>query len=293
MPVLSRRFIPYAVACAAALGLTLTIGGAGLALAAAGGPQPGTPNNAPSGSGKALAAPALANPVMAAGSETKLITVAPCRIIDTRMPGAGGPLIAASRAFTADGPYTAQGGNAAGCGIPTTGLTAVLINVGALSYAGAAGWVKGWAVGATEPNASLVNYNKSGPIANMVTLPVNTSGDFNLKTLAKAHVYVDIAGYYVKPLYASIDGQGGTATVSGGVESGLVSVVRSGVGSYQLTFERNVTACVAVATDFLFTSVHEISIDSTFSGDSTIYVQVKNSSTGADEDTLFHVSLTC
>src|SRR5665648_119785 len=136
MPALSRRFTRYAVAGAAALGLPLTVGGVGLA------------SSGDSANGAAVpptrAQVMAASPAMAAGSETKLITVAPCRIIDTRVTGAGGPLIAATRAFTADGPYTTQGGNAAGCGIPTTGVTAVLVNVGAISYAGAYGYVKGW-----------------------------------------------------------------------------------------------------------------------------------------------------
>ena len=114
-----------------------------------------------------------------------------------------------------------------------------------------------------------------------------------MKTNASAHVFVDIAGYYVQPLYASIDGTDVDATVWADVASGLVSVTKTTVGEYELTFSRNVTACVALATDYLFTPVHEISTDSDFSQDSTVFVSVKNSSTGEPEDTIFHIALTC
>ncbi len=48
----------------------------------------------------------------------------------------------------------------------------VQINLGAISYSRGKGWVKAWAAGTTEPLASLVNYDTTGPIANMVTIPV-------------------------------------------------------------------------------------------------------------------------
>src|SRR5579862_3395831 len=56
------------------------------------------------------------------------VPVTPCRVIDTRVPGAGGPLVAAKpRSFVLRGPhrnyldpapFPNQGGQATGCGIP-------------------------------------------------------------------------------------------------------------------------------------------------------------------------------
>ncbi len=270
----------------------IALAGAALLLAgtaganAAGGPQPG------SGQGKArVAAAALANPVTTPGSEVKFIAVLPCRILDTRNTSKA--LTSTERVFSAVKPYSAQGGRGAGCGIPANAV-ALQLNLGAISQGGAAGWVKGWSTGDLEPNASLVNYDPSGPVANMVVLPLSGVATFSLKTNRTAQVFADVAGYYVKPLYATIDAEDGlTASVYFGISSGLVGVTRVGVGNYELTFDRNVSNCVPAATDLLFDGARTISADAAFSGDSVVAVSVKNSSTGAPEDTVFNLSLTC
>jgi hypothetical protein len=224
---------------------------------------------------------------MAGGSEAQFITVAPCRIIDTRV--AGGMLASTARNFKAVAPYAAQGGAAAGCGIPA-GITAVQVNVGAISQLSSAGYVKGWATGATEPHASLVNFDKSGPTANMVTVPVNGSGNFTLKTSGKAHLFVDIAGYYVKPLYVSLTPGG---AVYAGISSGVVSTTHPSTGFYTVTFNRNIRSCAAVGSDMIFSGTRDISPDVTNNADAnTVNLQVTNSS-NANEDTFLTLSLTC
>ncbi|HEY5031270.1 MAG TPA: hypothetical protein VIJ54_02260, partial [Actinomycetes bacterium] len=231
--------------------------------------------------------PLIVSPAIAAGSQAQFTGVAPCRIIDTRVTG--GVLVASSRVFTAVGPYSPQGGNAAGCGIPS-GIQSVLMNVGAQSYLGSNGYVKGWATGASEPLASLVNFNKSGPIANMVVVPVDATGHFTLKTAGSAQLYVDVAGYYLKPLYVAVTPAG---NVYGGISSGVVSTARSGTGSYTVTFDRNVRNCAAVGDDIIFAGSRDVSADVGFDADpSTVTVAVTNSS-DAPEDTYFTLSLTC
>lgn len=271
-------------AAVAAAGVALLVLGA--AGADAGGPQPGTERS------RSLAPRlALANPATAAGSELRFVAVAPCRIIDTRV--AGGRLTAAARTFdTTATSYAAQGGKAGSCNVSAV-ATAVQLNLGAISQSGSTSDLKGWATGTPEPTASLVNYNPSGPVANMVTVPVDTSGRLTLKTPGSAHVFADVAGYWVKPLYVSVDATTAPPTVHAGASSGFVGVVKDGTGSYRVTFDRNVSRCAPAATDYLFASVHEISVDSDFSLDSTVYVSVKNSATGAAEDTIFHLVLTC
>ena len=270
----------------------IALAGAALLLAgaaganAAGGPQPGTNAHRP-----ALAANALANPAMEPGSDLQFVSVEPCRILDTRK--AGGALHG-TRTFDASlASYASQGGKTSTCNISDVAM-AVQLNLGAISQANSTSDVKGWALGNAQPLASMVNYNPSGPVANMVTMPVDPLGQFNLQTPGTAHVFADVAGYYVQPMYATIDGTDGVnAVVYANVQSGLVSAVRTATGEYELTFSRNVTACVALATDYLFTPVHEISTDSDFSQDSTVFVSVKDSSTGTPDDTIFHIALTC
>jgi hypothetical protein len=279
MTAFPRRFTRLAIAGVVVVGLT-TAGGVSLAVAGDSSPNGHGAASTPS---KAL----IASPALAPGSQAQLINVTPCRIIDTRV--AGGVLVTSSRDFTAVGPYTSQGGNAAGCGIPA-GITSVLMNLGAMSQFSSAGFVKGWATGTTEPNASLVNFNTSGPVANMVVVPVSASGHFTLKTNAKAHLFVDVAGYYVKPLYVAVTPSG---TVDAGISSGVVSTARSATGTYTVTFDRNVRNCAAVGNDIIFSGTRDVSADVTFDPDpNTVAVRVTNSS-DALEDTYFTLSLTC
>ncbi len=270
----------------------VAVAGAALLLAgaaganAAGGPQPGTGQHRPS-----IAAAALAAPAMAPGSEWQFVGVDPCRILDTRRQGGA---LHGTRTFDASlSNYTSQGGKAATCNIPDAAM-AVQLNLGAISQSQSISDVKGWALGNAQPLASMVNYNPSGPVANMVTMPVDALGRFNLQTPGTAHVFADVAGYFVQPLYAIIDGtDGANANVLDNVQAGLVSATRTSDGEYELTFSRNVTACVPAATDLMFNEVHEVSADANFAQDSTVFVSVKNSITGVPEDTIFNLSLTC
>ena len=201
----------------------IVLAGAALLLAgaaganAAGGPQPGT------GAHRTIAPSLLTNPAMAPGSDLQFVAVAPCRILDTRV--AGGPLNTSSRVFSAVAPYAAQGGLAAGCGIPAYAMS-LQVNLGAISQGGSAGFLKAWASDTPEPNASLVNYDPSGPVANMVNVPLSAGATFTLKTNRSAHVFADVAGYYVQPLYATIDGRTASTPSSWRRASGLVDATR-------------------------------------------------------------------
>jgi hypothetical protein len=276
----------------AATGAALLLAGAAGANAA-GGPQPGVRHGV-----AARPDTTLVSPVMAPGSELLFVAVAPCRIVDTRR--AGGKLSASSRTFDATlASYASQGGKAGTCNVPDIAM-AVQLNLSAISTDKRSSWLIGWAAGQPEPTASMLNTNPAAPIANMVTMPVNASGQFTLKTPGSMDVFADVAGYYVQPLYATIDGGDGNnpPSVVEGVASGLVSVTRESAGIYDLTFDRNVTSCVATANDFEFGSGHDIAIDSTISlfnpayTDGTIVVGVTDMG-GAFVDAMIHVSLTC
>ena len=277
----SSHLVRLAAAAAAAAGVTLALATSGVAA------------GAPSANGSGGASPAKAKAALAtlapppAGSELRFIGVAPCRIIDTRV--AGGALVHNKRTFTAVGPYGPQGGNVAGCNIPS-GVAGVMINLGALSYSGGKGWVKGWATGAAEPLASLVNYDTTGPVANMVAVPVNASGGFDLRTDSKAHLYVDIAGYYVKPMYVALQTSG---AVYGGISSGVVSTTRVSAGYYTVTFDRNVRTCAAATSDIVFATTHDVSADVGYSADvNTVALKITDAS-NTFVDSYVVLSLTC
>jgi hypothetical protein len=269
-------------AIAAAGAVVLLVGAAG-ATSALAGDQP-NPNSGAQGPD-----PAAISALLPAGSELRFVSVAPCRIIDTRK--SGGALVAGQRTFDATmANYSTQGGFAGSCNIIDSAVS-VQLNIGAISQNNKTSDIRGWATGAPEPTASLVNYNPSGPVANMVTVPLNTSGQFNLKTPGAAHIFADVAGFWVKPLYATVYTDG---TVYSGLSSGLVSSTRDSLGQYTVTFDRDVELCGATTSDWTFATAREISADVRYAASpNAVTIVTRNASTNALEDALFTVSLTC
>lgn len=266
-------------AVAAAGAALLTLGAA----ASASGPD--TANPVTGGSGPDRTA---VDPNFPPGSELQFVAVAPCRIVDTRV--VGGRITAGSRVFDATlGNYSGQGGKAGTCNLPSSGAVAVQLNLGAISRDGKTSDFKGWATGTSEPTASLVNYNPSGPVANMVTMPVNGSGQFTLKTPGSAHAFVDVAGYYVKPLYAAVSSSGSIYT---GISSGVTSVTRTGTGMYTVTFNRDVERCSATASSITWASNLDVSPDVGAGGPNSVVVGIANTA-NVMTDGYFTLSLTC
>jgi hypothetical protein len=153
----------------------------------------------------------------AAASERLMFnSVAPCRIVDTRLATGGALAANETRTFHVVGStsdFVGQGGHAGGCGLP--GFTApgrpqvqaVLINFVAVRAAGA-GDLRGWASDGPVPNAAILNYAKvtdqtsAGPlnIANAIGLPVRQDvegGDISIKAdVSGTHVVADVVGYW-------------------------------------------------------------------------------------------------
>lgn len=229
------------------------------------------------------------NAAAGAGTELQFVSVTPCRAIDTRH--AGGALNNSSRNFVIAGlsNYSSQGGNSAGCGIPSYAV-GIQMNLGTVTVGSGSGYLKGWPFGAAEPTASLVNFSGSGAIANMVTLPLSNTAasDITLKVFGNAHVFADVAGYYVNPMYATITDTGAVYRTS----SGLVSSSRTSVGEYVLTFERPTARCAAVASDLIFATTNDVSAEAGFGGSNVVTVEVRDNS-GSLADTFFNIHLTC
>ena len=158
---------------------------------------------------------AIANATRAADNMV-FVPLAPCRVIDTRVGGAGGPLVAGvPRTFLFHGPttnYSSQGGKSTGCGIPdltTDGgneenlARALAINIVAIGPGGP-GNLRAWPANQAMPQASLVNYSNvniaSGvvvPMCDQVAAAPCTSGDTTfLASVSGADLVVDVTGYF-------------------------------------------------------------------------------------------------
>lgn len=79
-------------------------------------------------------------------------------------------------------------------GVPTSQVTAVMVNVTVVNQAGA-GHIAVWPSGSTMPTTSVVNYTPGAPVANSVLVKVGSDGKINLYSHAKTDLIVDILGY--------------------------------------------------------------------------------------------------
>ncbi|MGL4178675.1 MAG: hypothetical protein ACRCSN_21670 [Dermatophilaceae bacterium] len=113
----------------------------------------------------------------------------PTRFLDTRTSGTRRPL--SSGAST-----TVQIGGRSG--IPTSGVSAVVLNVTAVSTT-ATGYFTLWPSGASRPTVSSINFPRAWTGANLVTVPVGSTGAVSLyNSGGSAHALVDVLGWYAK-----------------------------------------------------------------------------------------------
>jgi hypothetical protein len=135
-------------------------------------------------------------PILGQSDRDLLFTpITPCRILDTRLPMGGGPLIAGTQRAIQ---VTLK------CGIPV-GASAVMFNFIAVNHTGA-GNLQAWAwtpAVPPPPNASILNFNGSLNLANGITVPIcdpsQFACDFDLLIRANfttTHVVVDTVGYF-------------------------------------------------------------------------------------------------
>jgi hypothetical protein len=152
----------------------------------------------------------------AATNDLVYTPITPCRILDTRV--AGGTIAGGfSRDFNAvvgsGGNFSSQGGSATDCGAVAAGQAAAVINVTAVTPAGA-GFATVYPFGATRPLASSVNYTAGAIVNNTVVTKLPnplTTKDFSIYTFATSDFVADIVGYYAPPQATALD----CATVSG------------------------------------------------------------------------------
>ena len=159
--------------------------------------------------------PISANALGSLTSDLVYTPVTPCRIIDTRggtLPAKLGPNTGRDFGISSSN-YSAQGGQAASCGIPA-GVSAVAINVVSTGQTGL-GHLKVVESGASLPGAAFLNYQPGVNTANAgiskVALVSSTQGLFLYSGGSASDAVVDIMGYFTSPSSsqaASTDGSG-------------------------------------------------------------------------------------
>ena len=125
--------------------------------------------------------------VRAKGAFTPL---APSRILDTRTnTGATGPVPALGSVSVQ---VTGKGG------VPAAGVSAVALNVTAVSPSGA-GYITAWPSGTNRPAASNLNFSAGQNIPNLVIVPVGANGTIQLfnGSTGTVQLLADVAGYYL------------------------------------------------------------------------------------------------
>ena len=126
----------------------------------------------------------------------------PARICDTRAGNPSGLTGGAAQcAGTADaGTRLAAGGVLnvtvdGNGGVPSTGVSAVVLNVTAVGPA-AAGYLKVYPEGTTASAASNLNYGAGETLPNRVIVPVSASGQISVTANVATDVLVDVSGWY-------------------------------------------------------------------------------------------------
>ena len=115
--------------------------------------------------------------------------LSPARLLDTRNG------IGAAKAPVASGGHVALQVAGQG-GVPSTGVSAVVLNVTVTNPAGA-GNATVWADQTPQPSTSNVNYVKGQTVPNLVIAPVGPDGKVDLGVYTKADLLADVSGYFV------------------------------------------------------------------------------------------------
>ena len=126
-------------------------------------------------------------------SSLQLITVSPCRVIDTRAASGpfGGPYISANTSRSIAVPSS-------GCGVPSSAV-AYSVNITVVPRAGALGYLTVWPTGQSQPVVSTLNSPSGLVLANAAIVPAGSSGAISAFATNDTDLIVDINGYFVPP----------------------------------------------------------------------------------------------
>ena len=121
----------------------------------------------------------------------------PARICDTRTGDPSGLTGAADQCdgdrLSAGTPTPVQVGGVGG--VPSGGVSAVVVNLTAVGPAGA-GHLTAYAAGTPAPTTSDLNFSAGQTVPNRVVVPVSASGQISLVSSQATDVIVDVSGWY-------------------------------------------------------------------------------------------------
>ncbi|MHB1891293.1 MAG: beta strand repeat-containing protein, partial [Acidimicrobiales bacterium] len=132
--------------------------------------------------------------------EATYTPISPTRICDTRSGNPSGLSGAAAqcngKTLSANTPLDVTVAGIAG--VPSTGVSAVVLNITATNEA-TGGFVTVYPAGAAQPSTSNLNFSAGKTVANLVEVGVGTSGQVSIVSDTSTDVIVDLEGYYSVP----------------------------------------------------------------------------------------------
>jgi hypothetical protein len=185
------------------------------------------------------------------------VPITPCRIVDTR--NAGGKLTSGTtRNYVVAGAagFTAQGGNPAGCGIPSA-ATAIAANLTANGPT-ASGYLRAWPSNvSTEPNATVLTYLVGPGNISGATLPI-TPGVVQSLTVRNhtgtTDLVIDVTGYYEPQMHGMVaPASSSDTTHNAPIFAGsarIVSATNPSTGVYVVTFDSTITYCTPIVDTY-------------------------------------------
>jgi len=128
----------------------------------------------------------------------QLITVAPCRIMDTRNANAplGGPYVTGGTIRSIPIPSST-------CVIPAN-ASAYSLNITVVPRTGTLGYLTVWPTGRPQPVVSTLNSPDGSVLANAAIVPAGTAGSINAFATNDTELVVDINGYFVPPATSTL-----------------------------------------------------------------------------------------
>ena len=123
----------------------------------------------------------------------RFVPVNPHRVLDTR-PSEAGPVPAGWTPHKPAAGETVRVEVPAGAGVPTSGVSALVVNVTATEPLGA-GFMQALPTGAAPGQTSNVNYAAGETTATHAIVPLGAGGTISVFTSNSSHIVVDVMGY--------------------------------------------------------------------------------------------------
>lgn len=132
-------------------------------------------------------------PSASATSAGRFVSVNPHRVLDTR-PTQPGPVPAGWVSHLPAAGETVRVDVPADAGVPTSGVSALVVNITATEPVGA-GFAQAFPTGASPGQTSNVNYSAGDTAATEAIVPLGAGGTISVFTSNAAHLIVDVLGY--------------------------------------------------------------------------------------------------